>query len=344
MRRMRRAFTLIELLVVIAIIAVLIALLLPAVQAAREAARRSQCVNNLKQLGLAINNYVSSMSVYPFASGNLGWCYGATPYGTNHAGERMMNLNGLAMMLPFMEQAALANAINFNFPMADFNGSAEGASYTTQGYGTNWSALINTTASTTKLVSLLCPTDTGNPVSDGGIFYAPTASTTILGAKTNYDFVVYNDTEQCNYWASLPQQNRTMFGENSNTTPASISDGLSNTLCMVEGTVARYNGDGSCWAYRGWVEPGFDPSIGINVWVYGNPTLPTTYQYGRLANWAMAGSMHGAGLNALRADGSVIWLKDSVANSTNTTPIATKSLLLNLMFMADGNIISQDSY
>ena len=63
--RMRRGFTLIELLVVIAIIAVLIALLLPAVQAAREAARRAQCVNNLKQIGLALHNYHSTNDTFP---------------------------------------------------------------------------------------------------------------------------------------------------------------------------------------------------------------------------------------------------------------------------------------
>ena len=106
MRFRRAGFTLIELLVVIAIIAVLIALLLPAVQSAREAARRIQCVNNLKQLRLAAHNYHSTNDTFPpavfsFASGD-----------TNLWGQT-------ARLLPLLEQQALANSINFSLGVRD---------------------------------------------------------------------------------------------------------------------------------------------------------------------------------------------------------------------------------
>ena len=93
----RRGFTLIELLVVIAIIGVLIALLLPAVQAAREAARRSQCSNNLKQIGLALHNYEGAIGAMPWGEGPGGW----------------NDWSALCLMLPYIEQKPLYDSLNF---------------------------------------------------------------------------------------------------------------------------------------------------------------------------------------------------------------------------------------
>src|SRR3954463_11083813 len=103
--RGERAFTLIELLVVIAILAILIALLLPAVQAAREAARRIQCTNNLKQVGIALHNYHDQLGSFPtggIVSTDDAW----SPTSTG--------LSWRAMILPYMEQATLYNAINLD--------------------------------------------------------------------------------------------------------------------------------------------------------------------------------------------------------------------------------------
>ena len=124
----KRAFTLIELLVVIAIIAVLIALLLPAVQAAREAARRAQCVNNLKQIGLAIHNYLTSIESLPPGEINDSW---NAP-------------SALVMLLPYLEQGPLFNACNFS---SANNGFSE--SITPE----------NATVQLTKLNIFFCPSD-----------------------------------------------------------------------------------------------------------------------------------------------------------------------------------------
>src|SRR4051794_27977274 len=125
--RRHSGFTLIELLVVIAIIAVLIALLLPAVQAAREAARRAQCINNLKQIGLALHNYHQAIDSLPPGHFGTGW----------------NDWNSTTMLLPYMEQGALYNTINF----ANVGDAAD------PGYRPN------TTAFRTKINGLLCPSD-----------------------------------------------------------------------------------------------------------------------------------------------------------------------------------------
>ena len=134
----RRAFTLIELLVVIAIIAVLIALLLPAVQAAREAARRMQCTNNLKQLGLAVHNYVDTNNVLPlqnmFPSGVMLGVTGSASYSWTLG------------LLPHLDQMPLFNAYNFSvYCVQTTVAAANPGSQSTVGY--------------TQLAVLLCPSD-----------------------------------------------------------------------------------------------------------------------------------------------------------------------------------------
>src|SRR5262249_19123059 len=129
----------IELLVVIAIIAVLIALLLPAVQAAREAGRRAQCVNNLKQIGLALHNYHSANGVFPMGGTMSPRTTGqGTPY------DDWCVWSAQALMLSYLEQTPVYNSINFSW-------AAEGDG--------NYSGAINGTAFNTVIMSFLCPSD-----------------------------------------------------------------------------------------------------------------------------------------------------------------------------------------
>ena len=127
--RARRGFTLIELLVVIAIIAVLIALLLPAVQAAREAARRISCVNNLKQIGIALHGYHDVNRTFPAG----GWI---ALY--NQPATSNMNIGWSAAVLPWLEQNAVSAGLNFGFP---------------------YNVTVNSTAAATVLSVYLCPSE-----------------------------------------------------------------------------------------------------------------------------------------------------------------------------------------
>jgi prepilin-type N-terminal cleavage/methylation domain-containing protein/prepilin-type processing-associated H-X9-DG protein len=202
----RRGFTLIELLVVIAIIAVLIALLLPAVQSAREAARRAQCTNNLKQIGLAMHNYHTSHGSFP-----LGGTRAASGYGYN-VGWGTWSAH--ALMLGFLEQQPLYNAANFSWAVV---------------MGQAWA--INTTVSNSVINTFLCPSDDLAPV-------AVPANDQWSGRLNNYFGSVGTTTA---YTGGRPTTG--IFTEAG---PAygvqNITDGTSNTIAFAEALVGPDSG------------------------------------------------------------------------------------------------------
>jgi prepilin-type N-terminal cleavage/methylation domain-containing protein/prepilin-type processing-associated H-X9-DG protein len=196
-RRARSAFTLIELLVVIAIIAVLIALLLPAVQSAREAARRIQCVNNLKQIGLALHNYMTAMGVLPPGRFNShiaghGNCWGM-----------------YSQLLPQLDQTAIFNAFNFNLPP-----------------DTDVLSVSNATGFESFLGTLLCPTDSFPVlINVGGVPFA------------THNYNVNDGSAYPVVQFPAPPLTGTPNGpffENSRVGPADFLDGMSNTAAVTE--------------------------------------------------------------------------------------------------------------
>ncbi|GIW99924.1 MAG: prepilin-type N-terminal cleavage/methylation domain-containing protein [Pirellulaceae bacterium] len=323
-----RGFTLVELLVVIAIIGILVGLLLPAVQAAREAARRMQCSNNLKQLGLALHNYESAHKHFPsLAQG--------TDTG-NEATSTRGGLSGFVMLLPYIEQDNLYQ--QFASPQANPAYPAWGP---VPWYGWNFQPHH------VQVPSLLCPSD-----GEAGTFTGPYS----WQGDNNYVFCT-GDYVQTG-WRGR-RQPRGLFGGDSFVKMGSINDGTSNTIALSEVVVSKQSdarttrgnyvenlGEGTlrndpstCLAYRGpnnTILPSA-PQIGELRGVHyawgavtttGFQTILPPNSIGCKGTWSEWGddhvlppdSYHTGGVNAVYADGSVHFLSENIDTGNTAAP------------------------
>lgn len=288
-RRLSRGFTLIELLVVIAIIAILIALLLPAVQQAREAARRSQCKNNLKQIGLALHNYHDTYGVLPMLevhnSAFLSW---ATNDWGNSTGTWML------LILPFLDEGPQYDKIDFN---DRWDGGPGG---------------VNKQAVKRRYDVYLCPSHPLQNKNSGNGF----------DAHIVHYFGVYGGADPPGgrahqMWATGDQSNfskRGMMFYNSSMRLTDVTDGTSNTIMVMEVRGYRpasptdllnvVDGRGMRWE--------------IGTGTYLQP-INGVHGYGcNNCRWENGASFHEGGAHALMGDGSVHFLSEVIDSTTYT--------------------------
>ncbi|RLT06020.1 MAG: DUF1559 domain-containing protein [Planctomycetota bacterium] len=285
----RRGFTLIELLVVIAIIAILIALLLPAVQQAREAARRSQCKNNLKQIGLAQHNYHDTCKMFTPSTVNPGSNLSSSfvPAG------QVRNHTGYLYMLPHMDAAPL-------FKKIDFNLATGKADWLAIGGGGDQVVVQNTAVGV-----FVCPSELNY---DSHHTYATQNMYTITAAqRVSYGFV-HETTEYDSYagriWTRNLNASRSVFGINASAGTAHIKDGTSSTFMLIETPFQKqnvaYGPFLAAYTHTHFIIP---TTYGINKpWTPPNP-LP--YAWG-------AGSQHTGGCHAVMADGAVRFINQTL--------------------------------
>ncbi|MFO0950566.1 MAG: DUF1559 domain-containing protein [Isosphaeraceae bacterium] len=324
MNRSRRAFTLIELLVVIAIIAVLIALLLPAVQSAREAANRIQCVNNLKQVALAIHSYHDQIGTFPVTSvrdsGDTS-CVGCG-WGALYTWR--------VLILAHLEQSPLYNATNFSYKYSPF------------GQGDVAGVPVNTTVASALVKVYTCPSDARGALGASGYGAGRTG---VIVPDSNYLAnagvkIVLGNTWGGNAGPSVSGAFEGPMHDRSGLRIAEITDGLSNTLLVGEYGRGKDALGSSNW-FVGWSESVQRlSSVGINT-VYKAPlpwadkviqqVNPPTYGPQSVFGF---GSYHPGGANFAFADGSVKFLK-----ATTDTRV-----LSNLGTRAGGEVVSASDY
>jgi len=333
-----RGFTLVELLVVIAIIGVMVGLLLPAVQSAREAARRMSCGNNMKQIGLALHNYESTYKKFPSGRMSLGTLVGAGT-GNFRADPQTKNVHGLVSILMFMEQQALYDRFNFNGAFGNYRAAGGAAPLA----ALDAVASGNAALSTNVVEAFLCPSDGGIQEILPSTHYSPDLGVNQIRArKTCYEFIMPHTTlGNYNLHNATSLETRYIFGENSYTKMASITDGTSNTLAIGEITLELFNGVTSAWSYAGWVSVGTDPvgswnltfpARGLNIWNYNNNPSVLNNKRGRRASWYNTASLHPGGVQFTLADGSVRFISQSIDLPS----------LTNLCRMADGQVITAE--
>jgi prepilin-type N-terminal cleavage/methylation domain-containing protein/prepilin-type processing-associated H-X9-DG protein len=324
--RFRDGFTLIELMVVIAIIAVLIALLLPAVQAAREAARRIQCVNNLKQLGLALHNYHDAMLVLPPG-------YIAASSFINGETDTSPGWSWASMILPQLDQSPLYASINVSLPVQ---------------------AAANATAVQTSLLGFLCPSDQVQgptfPVTDG---FGNTVTTV---APSSYAASCGDNPSDTAFGYDNLGDGRGLFFRDSSIRIAAITDGTSQTVMLEERAWGNAEGTWTGAVAGGYIQRGpFNPCPGSDDATYLAPCLVLAHCHFINTNSDTdsglddASSFHPGGANMLFADGSVHFLRsitfDAGVNADGSTRYTPSCLIFQaLATRALGEVISADSY